>query len=109
MKIVRGWVDHLIWCPSQCYLLVEYSDKIYTIYLRWRHSDPWTCNIVEGDLYDEEEFDWDNSKWSDDIFTMSGEQHFFKDTELEEAKTKALELAETHCLLISLFGMPENF
>jgi len=108
MKILRDWVDHLIWCPSQCYLLVEYSDKIYTLYLRWRHSDPWTCQIVEGDLWDDEAFEWGSNKWSDDLFSMEDEPLFFKDSELDEAKVKTIELAEKHFLLISLFGMPEN-
>ena len=41
------WNDDLIWCPSQCYKHIEYKGKQFVIYLRWRHSDPWSAEIVE--------------------------------------------------------------
>lgn len=42
------WLDELIWCPSQCYckFLDNKENKIYCIYLRWRHSDPWTSELI---------------------------------------------------------------
>ena len=42
------WIDELIWCPSQCYckFLDNKENKIYCIYLRWRHSDPWTSELI---------------------------------------------------------------
>lgn len=42
------WHDELIWCPSQCYckFLDNRENKIYCIYLRWRHSDPWTSELI---------------------------------------------------------------
>lgn len=46
-KIIKDWEDELIWCPSQCYLSIEYKGLQYIIYLRWRHNDPWTATLVE--------------------------------------------------------------
>ena len=53
IRIVRGWEDSMLWCPSQCYLYfyVEKGDKkdFYMIYLRWRHEDPWTGDLFKTD------------------------------------------------------------
>lgn len=42
------WDDSLIWCPSQCYcnFLDPDTNTIYCIYLRWRHNDPWTSELI---------------------------------------------------------------
>ena len=42
------WRDELIWCPSQCFcsFIDETEKKIYCIYLRWRHHDPWTAELI---------------------------------------------------------------
>ena len=41
------WDDSLIWCPSQCYYYFkDRNDNLKCIYLRWRHSDPWTAEII---------------------------------------------------------------
>lgn len=40
------WVNDLIKCPSQCYCNFTYNGHDYCIYLRWRHDDPWTAEIV---------------------------------------------------------------
>lgn len=58
----KVWAENLIWCPSQCYYYFtdpEDSQK-YCIYLRWRHSDPWTVELIKCD--DDWEFIWD-SDW----------------------------------------------
>lgn len=48
-EVVKDWEDSLIWCPSQCYKLIQYKGVKYEIYLRWRHCDPWTAEIYECD------------------------------------------------------------
>ena len=45
--IVGEWYDDLIWCPSQCYLNILYKGRKFVIYLRWRHKDPWSVDLVE--------------------------------------------------------------
>lgn len=42
------WIEELIWCPSQCYYYFydPVSSQVYCIYLRWRHSDPWTAELI---------------------------------------------------------------
>lgn len=42
----KVWHDSLIWCPSQCELKFKWLGHDYTIYLRWRHSDPWTAELI---------------------------------------------------------------
>ena len=46
-KTHSDWYDELIWCPSQCYKNIEYKGEQFVIYLRWRHSDPWTAEIIQ--------------------------------------------------------------
>lgn len=45
------WEDSMLWCPSQCYcrFLDTTERTIYCIYLRWRHSDPWTSELIKCD------------------------------------------------------------
>lgn len=50
------WINDLIKCPSQCFCSFWYEGIHYCIYLRWRHSDPWVCNLVRLD----EEFNFTN-------------------------------------------------
>lgn len=63
-RIVSEWNDDLIWCPSQCRLNMILDDRHFVIYLRWRHSDPWTCNLIEveadGYFNDDEDIEWYN-------------------------------------------------
>jgi len=47
MEIVKDWHNDLIWCPSQMHLNVSYGGRHWVIYCRWRHSDPWSLDIVE--------------------------------------------------------------
>jgi len=46
---LNQWQEDLIWCPSQCYYYFEADGKKWCIYLRWRHSDPWTAELCECD------------------------------------------------------------
>jgi hypothetical protein len=41
------WDDQLIWCPSQCYLYFTWNSQLYCLYLRWRHDDPWTADLIQ--------------------------------------------------------------
>lgn len=56
------WHEDLIWCPSQCYyyFMDPETGEYYCIYLRWRHSDPWTSELVPCDLVEDElQFNYD--------------------------------------------------
>jgi hypothetical protein len=47
---LTGWSRHLIWCPSQVTKTIQYKSYDVTLYLRWRHNDPWTAEfIIEND------------------------------------------------------------
>ena len=41
----NGWRGDLYWTPSQLDKTVIINNKEYELYLRWRHSDPWSFNI----------------------------------------------------------------
>jgi hypothetical protein len=42
----KKWEDSFLWCPSQCYLYFSWDNVKYCIYLRWRHNDPWTAELI---------------------------------------------------------------
>lgn len=47
---ITGWNRSLIWCPSQVTKKVQYKSYEVTLYLRWRHNDPWSAEfIIEND------------------------------------------------------------
>lgn len=41
------WDNQLgFWCPAQCCLqVVDAKGNEYELYLRWRHTDPWTFSV----------------------------------------------------------------
>ena len=41
----NGWKGDLYWTPSQLFKTITIDDKVYKLYLRWRHSDPWSFSI----------------------------------------------------------------
>lgn len=48
------WQEHMIRCPSQADYHFYSGGSYYTIYLRWRHTDPWTANLIKtGDSPDD--------------------------------------------------------
>ena len=55
------WIEDLLWCPSQCYYYFKNGDQDYCIYLRWRHYDPWTAELItrgtEKDKWEQIELD----------------------------------------------------
>jgi len=59
---VQDWQDDLIMCPSQCYYYFTYKGRPYCIYLRWRHSDPWSAELIE-DCTPSVHDSWDG-KWN---------------------------------------------
>lgn len=80
------WMDDLNWCPSQCYYyFFDPTDGgRYCIYLRWRHRDPWSAELVPCDSdweFDYQE-DWEPIKTSRD----------YKDYELEDLKEEVLKV-----------------
>lgn len=78
-KQLNKWYDELVWCPSQCYYYFMRDGDMYCIYLRWRHQDPWTADIIkcaDGDFYINNQA----ATWK------SIEIPFFKDSELDKLK-----------------------
>lgn len=47
------WKEDLIMCPSQCFCFFIAEGKRYCIYLRWRHGDPWTAQLLPEDKENE--------------------------------------------------------
>lgn len=82
---LNTWEDSLIWCPSQCYY--HFRDKktgeLKCLYLRWRHDDPWTAEIIPCNEIDRE-FE-DGNTWE------ALDVPFFKDTQLNELKAWCIE------------------
>ena len=84
---LRHWYEDLIWCPSQCYYYIK-SEKgnYYCIYLRWRHRDPWTAELVEC------EDNWD--------FSIEKEWEYldikdYKDSEYKKLEKEVLKLIKS--------------
>lgn len=88
--VYNVWIDDLIWCPSQCYYYFKHNNSIYCIYLRWRHSDPWTAELL---------------KWSEDLIIQHPERidkvdadwedikvNFYSDEQLEDLKEEVIKI-----------------
>ena len=41
----NGWKGDLYWTPSQLNKTITIDGKVYKLYLRWRHSDPWSFSV----------------------------------------------------------------
>ena len=86
------WLDDLIWCPSQCFTRRVVNGVSYILYLRWRHSDPWSARIIKNaetinGMHDDAAI-WDRSVFADNHLYFSAE-------ELDLAKAALLEIFET--------------
>jgi len=46
----NGWRGDLYWTPSQLIKTVTIDGKVYQLYLRWRHSDPWSLSINDNPI-----------------------------------------------------------
>lgn len=57
---LNTWVEDLLhWCPAQIYYyFMDSAGGHWCIYLRWRHQDPWTAELVHCD--DDWEFQWNH-------------------------------------------------
>jgi hypothetical protein len=89
MQFSSKWRDDLIGCPSQCYGEVEHEGKKFTLYLRWRHSDPWQGHVVADAPLDSV---WEG-EWSPDLFSKY--DYFFReDDNLDKIKFALMICAE---------------
>lgn len=82
-KEQNRWYDELIWCPSQCYYYFMHGDEMFCVYLRWRHQDPWTVEVIKcenGDM----SLDTNTSTWKAVCVP------YFDDTELTKLKEYVL-------------------
>lgn len=50
------WEEDLIMCPSQCFCFFIAEGRMYSIYLRWRHGDPWTAQLRPEDKENEMDY-----------------------------------------------------
>ena len=79
------FLEELLWCPSQIYYYFQdKSEKIWCLYLRWRHDDPWTSELIPCD----KNFEFlDCSKWE----TISTSKDY-KDFEYKDLEKEVLEI-----------------
>ena len=59
---LNTWYDDLLWCPSQCYYYFMHGCDMFCIYLRWRHQNPWTVEIIKCEE-DDTSLSPDTSTW----------------------------------------------
>ncbi len=60
-KREHTWIEDIIYCPSQIYYYFSTANgQKYVLYLRWRHQDPWTVELVK--VNSEDEWDWDSAE-----------------------------------------------
>ena len=70
---MNEFLEELLWCPSQIYYYFQDKyEKIWCIYLRWRHDDPWTSELIPCD----KNFEF----LVEVIFLLKQYQHLYKDT-----------------------------
>ena len=85
------------WCPAQIYYyFVDAEGGRWCIYLRWRHEDPWTAELVRCD--ENWEFLWDSP---DTVDLLEEKEHtpgiitgYYTDEEYPHLMRKALELVK---------------
>ena len=97
-KALNQWDIQLrYWCPAQIYYyFVDAEGGRWCIYLRWRHQDPWTAELVPCDE------DWEFIRNSPDTVDLLEEKEhtpgivtgYFTDNEYPHLMRKALELAK---------------
>ena len=85
IKVSGPWKEDLIWCPSQCYLPVEFRGRKLTLYLRWRSDDPWTFEIWFGPNL--------HSKWSMDLFKKY-RRYWTENDKVKKVEEDALKIAQ---------------
>lgn len=99
--ILNQWIERLhYWCPAQIYYyFLDKKGGRWCIYLRWRHQDPWTAELVRCDK--NWEFDWDNP---DNVNLLEEKEHtpgivtgYYRDEEYPILEEKALEIVKERC------------
>lgn len=86
---LNKFLEDLLWCPSQIYYYFISNGRNFCIYLRWRHKDPWTAELVECDD------DWEFSKnWEEDWHKLNLSKDY-KDEEYKELEEEALNKVAT--------------
>ena len=94
---LNKWNEIRHWCPAQLYYYFEDGDGgRWCIYLRWRHSDPWTAELVRCN--ERWEFQWDHP---DTCNLLEEKEHtpgiitgFYQDEEYPFLMKKVLELVK---------------
>lgn len=94
MKL-NTWIEELDdWCPAQIYYyFIDSEGDRWCIYLRWRHQDPWTAELVHCDV------DWDfqwNHPWTVNLLEEKAHTPgiitgYYTDEEYPALMKKALE------------------
>lgn len=95
--ITNQWILELKWCPAQIYYyFVDADGGRWCIYLRWRHQDPWTAELVGCD--ENWEFVWGNP---DNVNLLEEKEHtlgivtgYYTYDEYPHLMRKALELVK---------------
>ena len=95
---LNHWIEYLDhWCPAQIfYYFVDAGGGRWCIYLRWRHQDPWTAELVRCD--ENWECIW---KSPDNVDLLLEKNHnpgiitgYYTDDEYPHLMRKALELVK---------------
>lgn len=80
---LHTWIDDLCGFPHQCHYQFIHNGIRYTIYIRWRDTDPWTADLIT-DFCEEEE------KW------VELELPFFKENQINQVKIAAIAAAKIY-------------
>lgn len=83
----KHWYDSLIGCPSQCYYYFKHKDSYYCIYLRWRHCDPWTAELIK---FKDNELDFDIATWT------PINVGYYREDQLKELKEIVINIINKH-------------
>ena len=97
--ILNQWIERLhYWCPAQIYYyFLDKEGGRWCIYLRWRHDDSWTAELVRCDM--NWEFDWSSP---DNMDLLEEEEHtpgvitgYYKDDEYPFLEERMLKKVQT--------------
>jgi len=80
---LNEWLNDLCGFPYQCYYQFIYNETRYTIYIRWRESDPWTADLITD--FEEVDENW-----------VELEIPFLREGQLNEVKKEAINCANMY-------------
>jgi len=86
IQVHRGWLDNMSQSPSECTFHFDYHGEPFSLYMRWRWTDPWEGRLIQG-------HDILRGRWTQDLFRQPMRHHFFTHDQDGEAKAKLQELA----------------